>query len=336
MPKRRKNYVFPKLRNPFKQTQAALIIALLGYWLIVPVDAKQLSFQRVGQKLHYVWQIGETQPQQATFGLQQYPRNLSFFTAFRPQAANAFIARGLQDLAQEQDPKKAIIDITTYATRLSWEIRTHSPSEQQSLNQQLNTIYKKRYDEYLVDHRMLLLKMPSGKSGIIPNHPMLAQQSAPYLEDFAVYFFPKSTQVNSHTDLKKQLDTLLAFIQSIPYNELQTKGQYRGAGFMTPIQVLRNNMGDCDSKATLLAAILLKAKPQLKTAFVYIPEHAFLAIQLPATGDEQTVKIEQQPWLVMDPTGPTIMPVGKVSLNTLRYIKSNYFKTLPVNNKQTQ
>ncbi|TCK46874.1 hypothetical protein EV690_3022 [Celerinatantimonas diazotrophica] len=268
--------------------------------------------------------------------MQQYPRNLSFFTAFRTHDALAFIARGMQELAKKQDPKKAIIDITAYATRLSWKIRTRSQSERQDLNQQLNSIYRKRYAEYLADHRMRLLKMPSGESGIIPDHPKLAQESAPYLEDFATYFFPKTTQPNSNAKLKKQLNALLAFIQSIPYNRLQTKGQYRGAGFMTPIQVLRNNMGDCDSKATLLAAILLKAQPKLKTAFVYIPGHAFLAIQLGANGDEQTIHIKQQPWLVLDPTGPAIMPVGKVSQGTLRYIKSHYFKTLPVNQKTVQ
>lgn len=336
MLKKRKNCGFPKLRNQIKPVRTALIVALILGSLSTPSHAKQLLFKRAGEQLNYVWQTGQNQPQQATFSLQQYPRDLSFFTAFRPHAANAFIAQGMLELAKTQDPKKAIIDIKAYGSRLSWNIRTRSKAEQVNLSQQLNTIYKKRYDQYLADHRMRIIKMPSGASGIIPDHPQLARESAKYLGAFAEHFFPKTSENTSAADLKKQLDALLAFIQSIPYNTLQTKDQYRGAGFMTPIQVLRNNMGDCDSKATLLAAILLKAQPSLKTAFVYIPGHAFLAVQLPAQGDEETVKIKQQPWLVMDPTGPAIMPVGKVSEDTLRYIKSNYVKTLPVEDESEQ
>ena len=52
---------------------------------------------------------------------------------------------------------------------------------------------------------------------------------------------------------------MLDFIQAIPYQLLDSQSGRSGKGFLSPRQVLEQNRGDCDSKVTLMAAMLVHA-----------------------------------------------------------------------------
>lgn len=293
-------------------------------------NAAQLRFGHKGQTYHYVWQSADNKPHQIRFTLQQYPRDLTYFSAYSPNRANAYIAEGLKKFAAKQDPKKARIEILNQGQILKWKIQGDTLKRTEELEQTIHKIQQTRWQQYLHQHRFRIIRTPSGQEGIIPNHPRLALESAPFLKNLAMQFFPKKSPLSK---LPTQISLLLSFIQSIPYQELQSKTGYRGAGFMTPIQVLRNNMGDCDSKATLMAAILKAAKPQLNIAIVYIPNHAFIAIHWPVSGTQKSVLINKQKWLVIDPTGPALYKLGQVSKQTQHYIDTGYYNDLIVDAK---
>ncbi|MFM2486643.1 hypothetical protein [Celerinatantimonas yamalensis] len=287
--------------------------------------SKQLAFQRQGQMFHITWQDRQQQRQQIQFTLQQYPHDLTYFSAYNRKQVNQYIAQNLRQIANQQDPKKARVTVGVSSNSVHWQIQTNDPQLQQTLRSQLQQRSEQSYLNYLADHRWRLFESPSGQQGVIPNHALIANQSAAYLKSIAAFFFPPKSQAS---DFPQQLNALLGFIQSIPYNSLQSRDGYRGAGFMTPIQVIRNNMGDCDSKTTLLAAILLAARPKLKTAMVYMPDHAFLAINWPAQGNEQTALVDQKPWVVADPTGPALLALGEVSAQSRHYLQSRYYRVL--------
>lgn len=299
---------------------------LLVCLLLAPLaHSKQLTFNRSGSEYTYRWQDPQGKIQQLAFSLQKYPRNLSYFSAYRPRNLNRYIAHGLNSYAKKLDPKQARVQIRFRAEKLSWQIMAQSSAKQSQLKTDLRALYQQRYLHYLTQHRFTLFTMPSGVRGLIPNHVQIAKQSAPYLTELAQRFFPKKLPANQ---IPKQLDTLLSFIQSIPYYTLETRDGYRGAGFMTPIQVLRNNMGDCDSKATLFAATVLSAKLPINIRIVYIPEHAFVAMNIPAQAGQETIEVKNQQWVVADPTGPVLLPFGQVTKRSEHYLKSRYFKTM--------
>ncbi|CAG8999996.1 MAG: hypothetical protein CENE_01985 [Candidatus Celerinatantimonas neptuna] len=293
-------------------------------------NAAQLRFEHKSQMYHYVWRSADNKTHQIRFTLQQYPRDLTYFSAYSPNRANLYIAEGLKKFAAKQDPTKARIEILNQGQTLKWKIQSDTLKHTAELEQAIHKIQQSRWRQYLHKYRFRIIQSPSGQEGIIPDHPRIALQSAPFLKNLAMQFFPAKSPLSK---LPSELGLLLSFIQSIPYQELQSKTGYRGAGFMTPIQVLRNNMGDCDSKATLMAAILKTAKPQLNVAIVYIPAHAFIAIHWPVSGTQQSVLINKQKWLAVDPTGPALYQPGQISKQSRHYIDTGYYNDLIVGAK---
>ena len=96
---------------------------------------------------------------------------------------------------------------------------------------------------------------------------------------------------------------LLAFVQAIPYQQLQSEDGRRGSGFLLPQQVLSNNRGDCDSKVTLLASLWRYLQPEIPLVLLFVPDHALLGVALPAQGAEETLTVAGGRWLLAEPTG---------------------------------
>ena len=77
--------------------------------------------------------------------------------------------------------------------------------------------------------------------------------------------------------------------------------------------------GDCDAKSGLLAAILLNWN-NAKLIGVGVPGHYLLGvIQHPARGDA-CVEYEGQPYVLMEPAGPALLPPGMVSDYTQKWL----------------
>lgn len=290
--------------------------------------AQQLQFDREGLSYRYQWQDAQSKVHKTRFELQQYPQELSYFSGFQQRLANQFILPKLMEIAQKQDPKQIRVNFLHRADTLGWQLKGQDPKELARIKAELSKSYAQNFQKYLEEHRFRRNRDPSGREGIMPDHIKMANRSAPYLGSLARQFFPEDLEWAKQPDA---IDSLLNFIQNIPYHTLQSRDNYRGSGFMTPIQVLRNNMGDCDSKATLLAAILKQALPDLETAFVYIPNHAFIAINLPPQGGQLTVKVDGQEWVVADPTGPALFKLGELSDPARQAVTSGYYQTLRLN-----
>ena len=114
-------------------------------------------------------------------------------------------------------------------------------------------------------------------------------------------------------DVRRAINFTARWIQQIPYQDLSDRRKSSGASFSPPLRLLRENRGDCDSKAVLLAGLIRMLLPDIKLAMVYLPNHAVLAMQMtPAPGD-MTVSIGGAPYVLIDATGPALLPVGEIS-----------------------
>jgi hypothetical protein len=114
-------------------------------------------------------------------------------------------------------------------------------------------------------------------------------------------------------------------VQSIPYNKLQSRLTSSGAGFNPPLKLLWENQGDCDSKMTLTAALLRALMPRIKMMLIYIKEHAFIGINIPAKPGEMTIRHDNITYLLADPTGPALLPVGIVGAESeLAIVQGQY------------
>ncbi|MDP5040425.1 MAG: hypothetical protein NWQ26_06095, partial [Paraglaciecola sp.] len=121
------------------------------------------------------------------------------------------------------------------------------------------------------------------------------------------------------------VNLLLSWVQSIPYNELEDRMSSNGAGFLPPLALIRENIGDCDSKSVLTAGLIRSLLPEIKLVMVYLPQHALLGISLPHRSNEQTFNFGGSDYLLMEPTGPALMPLGTVAASSERAINSRLF-----------
>ena len=108
--------------------------------------------------------------------------------------------------------------------------------------------------------------------------------------------------------IKQKIDSRLRFLQSIEYDDLV------GHDFplMTPIRMMLEGRGDCESKQLLLAAFLKRIAPGNDIYLVELPEkqHIVLAMEVLGSQGDSTVYHEGRYYLVMDATGPAYLPVS--------------------------
>ena len=117
----------------------------------------------------------------------------------------------------------------------------------------------------------------------------------------------------------------LNFLQNIPYDQLVSRYTSNGAGFQTPYGLLYNNRGDCDTKSVALAAILRNLFPELRIVMVYVPEHAFVGVHFKPGKKDYALQLGGQPFVLAEPTGPSLAPLGRLDDRALSYLDSGKF-----------
>ncbi len=178
-----------------------------------------------------------------------------------------------------------------------------------SIRQQLSQTQSEAFDNYLKRDYQYLLKTQQGESYVIPDHVRVMRESLAVMEPVANSF----VALYGHNNIRKLSAQIAQWIQQIPYQTLSNRRESAGAGFSGPVQLLQTNSGDCDSKAVLFAAVLRNIFPKLGLGIVYFNDHAVVAAQIPALENELTVNLNDANYLLLDPTGPAIMPLGKLN-----------------------
>ena len=116
-------------------------------------------------------------------------------------------------------------------------------------------------------------------------------------------------------DRREALSRLLLFTQAIPYDALQQRTSE--TGFLPPLQVLRQNRGDCDSKSVLFAAVAHLLYPDLPLALILIPDHAYLAVGIEPEPGDAALTYDGRRWTVAEPVGPRLLALGRLSEQSL-------------------
>ncbi|BBK30605.1 hypothetical protein EDC65_1957 [Stella humosa] len=127
------------------------------------------------------------------------------------------------------------------------------------------------------------------------------------------------------TDERQRIALALAFVQSIPYAVPDRRTQ---GGFVMPAAFFDLNRGDCDVKSAALAAILMTLLPNRSIVMVLPPEHALLAIDIPSAGDEAKIVVNGRSYVLLEPTGPALWPIGRVAEETGRKMTGTTSETV--------
>ncbi|MDP2310400.1 MAG: hypothetical protein Q8P18_30565 [Pseudomonadota bacterium] len=131
------------------------------------------------------------------------------------------------------------------------------------------------------------------------DHARMAAEGAPAL-------LPLAAALGPATDTRAFAERALALVQGIPAEPLTRDT------FGTPLTVLRDQHGDCDEKSTLYAALIRAVAPDLPMAILTMKDHAIVGLGLPALAGDRTVTVGGTAWVVADPAGPYLHPVGRL------------------------
>ncbi|WP_417439929.1 hypothetical protein [Idiomarina abyssalis] len=191
----------------------------------------------------------------------------------------------------------------------------------------LREYYNERWNDYLEANFYRQLTLPPGEQGIIPDHPAIASEMTAVLRPLIQAI---GEQLGNNTQ-RNYINYIASFIQQIPYNDLSSKLDSRGDGFVPPNQLLYYNQGDCDSKVTLMSSVIKEIIETPKMAIIYLPNHAVFGISISSRSDDISVKHNGVNYILVDVTGPAAIPLGQVGGETEFQVNTEQYTVVPIN-----
>lgn len=320
----------------FNKHKRLLIIAASILLFIGKGQAQQLSFSKTqieqGYRFHYQWLDHSETKQEISFILAQEGLFERFrrFKNYQSNYAQKTILRRIKKHMQKKPIAGVQIHYRQQQNYFSITAKGLDNNKVAKTYQELALLEAKITREYLQETYYQAFTNHEQISGIKVDHASIANDSVVDLKALKPIILDQVSIQN----IRKAANYVLSFVQSIPYSALESRLTSSGAGFNPPLQLLWQNQGDCDSKMTLTAALLRALMPRIEMALIYIDGHAFIGINIPAEAGEVTIEHEEVNYLLAEPTGPALLPLGKLApeselaINQGHYIAENYHEMI--------
>lgn len=281
-----------------------------------PAQGEQLAFNKTrnaGQvEFHYQWSDAFSQQQSLVFALPQedLASKRQRLVDYRPHIAQQYVYVALMREAQQIDPREARVELRRIGRELKISVSSRSESRLRQWRETMKVKQQEAFDQYLYENYYTRFTNHLNQEGVKPDHVRYMQESLPTLTPIAQAIYDKLTPGSESRDY---VNLLISWVQSIPYDELENRLRTHGAGYLPPMEVINQNLGDCDSKSTLSAGLMRSLLPSLRMVLVLLPGHALLGANLPHRTDEAYITYEGTDYLLMEPTGPRIMKIGEIA-----------------------
>ncbi len=304
------------------------LIAITFLLLGVPTFAQQIAFQkaRTTEFVSYAYRwldlSGNERAIEFALDNQQLDKIPSIQRTFQPALAQRYVTVALLKEAKQINPKRAHIEINPQRDSIEVKVRSRSQQQAEMVQAQLQSRRAAAYTEYLDDHYYTQFITPLNEQAVKPDHVRYIMETTEALIPLSQAFYE---QLKQDSDAREYLNLLLSWVQSIPYDSLEDRTGSNGSGFSPPPQILDQNKGDCDSKSVITAAIIRAFLPNNPLVMVLLPEHALLGVALPPRGNELTVMYEGTTYILMEPTGPALIPFGQVAPTTRQFLANGQY-----------
>ncbi|WP_295433787.1 hypothetical protein [uncultured Thiodictyon sp.] len=218
-------------------------------------------------------------------------------------------ARSKADLAAiQQRLAAAQRDANAAAARLVEQAQAGVARRADRVDQDLKgeiAAIQRRLDDFKLAYFRERLYRLDETGGLLPDYARIAARALPALAPLAQALRPQIQGLSTRAALNR----VLAFIQTIPYDRLEDRAT--DAGFLPPPAMLADNRGDCDTKSVAFAALAHLLFPRLPITLILVPRHALLGLGLEAEPGDRYLLREHRTWVLAEPVGPGIRPVGR-------------------------
>ncbi|WP_232367930.1 hypothetical protein [Alteromonas mediterranea] len=326
--------MFRKITSPpLSAINSRLLVGL--YWLSVGLffsataGAEQLKFKKAqsesGVLFSYEWLDMESTRQSISFELPHTAIKAAPTQQanYRPKIAQRYVTVALMEAAKKINPKEARVKIIPKRDSIDIQVKGANEDKVEAILSNLKAVQQEAYNAYLDEHYFTRFTTLFNQKAIKPDHTRYATESVKPLVAASQAFYEK---VNAQSDSRAYFSLILSWLQSIPYDTLEDRVVSNGSGYAPPINVLMQNVGDCDSKAVLASSMVRAFLPSTKMIMVFLPNHALLGIALTPMVGDRTIVHDGETYVLYDPTGPALIPFGQVSEDTERYIVTGRYQ----------
>lgn len=120
---------------------------------------------------------------------------------------------------------------------------------------------------------------------------------------------------------RPRIEFFVDFLRQFKYSDTFQNG----SDFQSPVGILVENMGDCDSLAVAFASMLTNLN--IPVAFILVPKHMFVAVALSPQKGDQYLNYGGRSYVFIDLTWYG-SPTGKLSEENVGYLKSGNYDFL--------
>ncbi len=320
----------------FKNHHLPLAIVALLLLFITKAQAQQLSFSKTqvqqGYNFQYQWLDHTKTKQKISFTLDQEGLFQRFrnFKTYQKSYAQKTILKRIKKKMQQSPMQGVQISYRQQQDRFVIEAKGLDKDKVAKAYQALTRLEHEVKQQYLEETYYQAFTNHEQINAIKVDHVSIANNSVLDLKPLKPLILDRISIKN----IRKVTNYVLGFVQSIPYNTLESRLTSSGAGFNPPLQVLWENQGDCDSKMTLTAALLRALMPRIDMVLIYIDGHAFIGINIEGEAGEVTISHNKVKYLLAEPTGPALLPLGtlapesELAINQGHYIAQDYHEVL--------
>ena len=301
---------------------------LISLWVgsVSQSAGEQLSFDKVNQRAEtefsYQWHDTQGQVQQLRFALPSVSTNRQNHKRFVDELAQQYVYIALLREARKVDPREATIQVFRKPQTIDIKVTSRSQEALQKWQDKMRESQQQALQDYLSDNYYSQFTSYLGEQAIKPAHLRYINENREALLPVAQAIYAK---LPPHSESRLYVNLLLSWVQSIPYNTLEDRVSSNGAGFLPPLSVIASNQGDCDSKSVLMASLVRSLLPDVNMVMVYLPQHALLGISLPTRSSEPTFNIDGIEYLLMEPTGPALLPLGSIAPSSSADLAANHY-----------
>jgi hypothetical protein len=303
-----------------------------SFFLINFANARQISFSKYDEGEHYNFDYqwldhsNQQQSMRLSFTKKALFERFRILKPYQSEFSQKTIMRALKKQLKKEPLQKVQTLFLQENDKTVIKIKGEKEKDISRAYQQIKKIETKAINKYFEKNYYQYFSTHDGEQGVKMNHVRIANASVADFKQIKPIIFDKVAILNT----RKITNYVLAFIQSIPYSTLNSHLTSSGSGFNPPAKLLWENQGDCDSKVTLMATILRALMPRINMIIVYIDEHAFMGIDIPAAAGEMTISYQGITYLLAEPTGPALYKLGilapgsELAINQKRYV-AEYF-----------
>jgi hypothetical protein len=315
------------------------ICAVIWLLFTLPLTANSQNFFNLNEtqdgQLTFSYQWRDFNDSQQSFDFQvdkrEFLQPLKRYRGFNLERSQRELTHQLNRYIRQQQwqgiqarltPRQQSVELVTVTSRTQ-----DKQAQLTEYKRLLREYYNERWNDYLEANFYRQLTLPPGEQGIIPDHPGIASEMTAVLRPLIQAI---GEQLGNNTQ-RNYINYIASFIQQIPYNDLNSKLDSRGDGFVPPNQLLYYNQGDCDSKVTLMSSVIKEIIETPKMAIIYLPNHAVFGISISSRSDDISVKHNGVNYILVDVTGPAAMPLGQVGGETEFQINTEQYTVVPIN-----